>query len=212
MLSPNPWIAYTSVHLAISFVLSWTPLSINNPLLDFLLFWLDAASRAGAILGAIHDCSHSPNELIRQSAWAPLLLGSLAPVAGGTFASMFHLHEQAWGFSSPFWLQPGSSLLDTLEMWTGAMAVVFYCCVTPSSSSPAFAPWKSAMGLPAQGSMSSEDAQAAVVAALTFAYGLKAALNYSQHPARSQPIPTPVTPKKRRNQQHRPSPAVSRGH
>lgn len=211
LLAPGPWIAYTSVHLVISLVLSCTPLSIDNPLLDFLLFWLDAASRAGAILGAIHDCSQSSNELIRQSATAPLLLGSLAPVAGGTVASMFHLHEQTWGFSSPFWLQPGNSLLDTLEMWTGAMAVAFYCCVTQTSVSPAFASWKSALGLPAQGSMHSEDAQAAVVAALTFAYGLKAAVNYSQHRSQSQPLPKPVTPRKRRNQQYHPSPASSRG-
>lgn len=176
LLALEPWIAYLSVHIFISSILYFVPVEINHPLMDVCLFWLDAATKSGAIFGAIAGCSNHPNTLVQQSTFAPIVLSALAPVGGGTVAHMFCVHEQNWGFTSPPWLKPGNGILSTLDMWTAAVAAIMYGILTQSH--PSYEPWREFLGLPSKGAFTVLGARSAVVSFLMVAYGLRAVYLY----------------------------------
>lgn len=192
LISPTPWLAYSSVHILVSLFLHLVPVRVHHPTMDLGLFWLDAGTKSGAIFGAVAACANHTNPVVQQSLVAPVLLGALAPVGGGTLAHMLCVHEQNWGFTAPPWLKPGNGLLSTLDMWTGAIAVLLHGVLTQSH--PGYEPWRSTLGLPAKGSFTPFGAKSFVVSFLMIAYGLRAVYAYIPHMGQRPAVSRPAAP------------------
>lgn len=182
LLSPTPWMAYISVHIVVSLFLYLVPVRIHHPTMDLGLFWLDAGTKSGAIFAAMAGCAAHPNPAVRQSIVAPVLLGAIAPIGGGTLGAMLSVHEQNWGFTSPPFIKPGNGFLSTLDIWSAALSVLMHGVLTQSH--PAYEPWRETFGIPYKGAFTDLGAKAVVVSFLMLAYGTRAVYSYIPHLSR----------------------------
>jgi len=174
VFSPNPWMAYGSIHILISTFLYLFPSIPVSSQLTELGFWplMDAATRSGAIAGGVMMVKAHPNPAISNSIFAQILIGALSASGGGLVASTLGVWNPNWSLSTPPVLRPGTGLIPSMDVWSGAIAAAIFGTLTMSHAS--YAPLSLAMGLHAKPHTTSLGARTIFTVFLTAMYFIRA--------------------------------------
>ena len=128
LLSVWPLVNYVSVH----FILKALP-TPSAKVVDLTFPVIDALLRSGALSGAVLGCAQ--HHEYKQSVFAQLVLGTLAPSAGSLTASTLGVtNPQGWKFSTPYPLLNGMGWIGNLELWIATICSVVFGVLTHSHS------------------------------------------------------------------------------
>ncbi|PPQ97922.1 hypothetical protein CVT26_002984 [Gymnopilus dilepis] len=131
LYSFQPAINYISVHLFLTLLFQTLPDVLYPPIIDTILWPLDALLRTNAVTLTLGLFS-SPNVYpeYRNSSLAHLILGAIASAGGGLAAATFNLWTPNWTFSTPPPLRAGAGWAGTLDVWGGALVALIFSSTT----------------------------------------------------------------------------------
>ncbi|KAJ3501576.1 hypothetical protein NLJ89_g9276 [Agrocybe chaxingu] len=140
LYSFHPAINYITVHLAVTLLFKILPDLLYPPILDTVLWPLDALLRTNAVtstLGLLYAPSVHPE--YQNSALTHMIVGGIVSAGGGVAVGTLGAFSTSWSFTTPPILRAGAGWAGTLDVWGGALVALIYSSTT---NHPAFASLK----------------------------------------------------------------------
>jgi hypothetical protein len=130
LIDPTPWLVYPPIYLALvstglaRFIVSTAPTLVN-------LFgaYIDGITR-GTTISALPSTLSASSPAIAESLLATALISGITVSSGGWIVQAFGMHEDEWKVGKPTVLNGG--VLDTLDLWSGALTGLLYATLTGS--------------------------------------------------------------------------------
>ncbi|PPQ69709.1 hypothetical protein CVT25_012972 [Psilocybe cyanescens] len=132
-----PAVNYISVHLVVTLIFKILPDLLYPPVLDTILWPLDALLRTNAVTSTLGLLSsHNVHPEYQNSPLTHLIIGALVSSGGGLTAATLSAWTPTWTLSTPPVLRAGAGWVGTLDVWGGALVALIYSSTT---NHPAFA-------------------------------------------------------------------------
>ncbi|KAF8192925.1 hypothetical protein BJ912DRAFT_249835 [Pholiota molesta] len=131
LYSFDPSIIYISVHLLVTSVFYLFPDLLYPPIVDTILWPLDALLRTNAVTSTL-GLLYLPNvhAEYQNSALTHMIIGAIASAGGGLSAATVGAWTPDWSFNTPPIFRSGAGWSGTLDVWGGALVALIYSSTT----------------------------------------------------------------------------------
>ncbi|KAF9474648.1 hypothetical protein BDN70DRAFT_884577 [Pholiota conissans] len=131
LYSFDPSITYISVHLFITSIFYLFPDLLYAPVMDTILWPLDALLRTNAVTATL-GLLYLPgvHAEYQNSPLTHMIIGAIASAGGGLSAATLGSWTPNWSLSTPPVLRPGAGWSGTLDVWGGALVALIYSSTT----------------------------------------------------------------------------------